>query len=103
MCCSAWETRDHLLIHCAIASDSWSSVLRSFGVLWVMPEKIVDLLFGWRNWFGKKNSEVWNLVQLSLMWIIWRESNSSTFEDKEQLKTKLIELFYGSLFDWARA
>ena len=24
-----------------------------FGIQWVMTSSVVDLLFGWRNWFGK--------------------------------------------------
>ena len=24
-----------------------------FGIQWVMPSSVVDLLFDWRNWFGK--------------------------------------------------
>uniref|UniRef100_A0A2N9GH99 F-box associated beta-propeller type 3 domain-containing protein n=1 Tax=Fagus sylvatica TaxID=28930 RepID=A0A2N9GH99_FAGSY len=84
------------------ASDLWSSVLRSFGVLWVFPDHITDLLSGWYNYFGKHNSMVWNLVPLCLMWTVWREGNRHTFEDEEQYMTKLLELFYGLLFDWAQ-
>jgi hypothetical protein len=36
------------------------------------------------------------------MWTIWRERNRCTFEDKEHSTAKLIELFFGLLFDWAR-
>jgi hypothetical protein len=45
---------------------------------------------------------VWNLVPLCLMWTVWREGNRHTFEDEEQYMTKLLELFYGLLFDWAQ-
>jgi hypothetical protein len=68
----------------------------------VLPKKIVDLLFGWYNWFGKHHSEVWNLVPLCLMWTVWQERNRHTFEDTEHSRTKLIELFYGLLFEWSR-
>ena len=34
--------------------------------------RVMDLLFGWRNWFDKHSSDVWNLVPLCLMWTIWR-------------------------------
>lgn len=30
---------------------------------------MIDLLAGWRNWFSKHSSAVWNLVPLCLMWI----------------------------------
>jgi hypothetical protein len=36
------------------------------------------------------------------MWTVWRERNSCIFEDKDHSKTKLTELFFGTLFDWAR-
>jgi hypothetical protein len=36
------------------------------------------------------------------MWTLWRERNKRTFEDEEHSLPKLLELFYGLLFDWAR-
>ena len=104
-CCmyrNAGETGPHLLIHCVMASDLWHLALRSFGVLWVFPNNVADLLFGWFNCFGKHKSSIWNLVPHCLMWIVWRERNSRIFEDEEHSKTKLSELFFGLLFDWAR-
>ena len=41
-------------------------------------------------------------MPLCLMWIVWRERNSRVFEDKDHSKSKLTELFFGTLFDWAR-
>ena len=68
----------------------------------MFPESITALISGWYNYFGKQNSKIWNLVPLCLMWSIWRERNNRTFKDKEQSLPKLVELFYGLLFDWAR-
>ena len=102
MCRLDGETGSHLMIHCSLASGLWHSVLRSFGVVWVFPDSIINLLYGWYNRFGKHDSSVWNLVPLCLMWIIWRERNSRVFEDKDHSQSKLTELFFGTLFDWAR-
>ncbi len=66
MCRSSGEMGDHLLLHCEMAS------------------RVVDLLFGWRNWFGKHFSAVWNLVPLCLMWTLWQERNRRIFEDLER-------------------
>ena len=41
-------------------------------------------------------------MPLCLLWIVWRECNQRTFEDVEHPTSKLIELFFGLLFDWAR-
>ena len=103
MCRSGWEIGEHLLIHCVVASDLWYAVLRSFGIRWVFSNCIVDLFFGWYNSCGKHVSAIWNLVPLCLMWTIWRERNRRTFEDVELSTIKLIELFFGLLFDWAWA
>ena len=102
MCRAAGETGSHLLVHCTFASNLWNLVLCSFGVMWVFPEHITDLLSGWYNYFGKQNSKVWNLAPLCLMWTLWRERHKRTFEDEELSLPKLLELFYGFLFDWAR-
>jgi hypothetical protein len=83
MCGEGCETGDLLLIHCALTLNLWHSVLRSFGVLWVFPNRVVDLLYGWHNWFGKHDTVVWNLVPLCLMWTIWRERNRRIFEGEE--------------------
>jgi hypothetical protein len=61
----------------------WGYALRAFGVQWVLPRQVVDLLFGKGDWFGKHSSDIWNLVPLCLMWVIFGERNRSTFEDLE--------------------
>jgi hypothetical protein len=82
---------------------SCGAVFRFLGIDWVLPNQVSDLLFGWWNWFGKKSSGVWNLIPSCLMWTIWQERNSRTFEDKEIAMDKLIEIFFGVLYDWSRA
>ena len=101
-CRCSGEMVDHLLLHCFMAAGLWSFVFHSFGIHWVLPGKVLDLLFEWRNWFRKHSSDVWNLVPLCLMWMLWQESNLRTFEDLESLEICFIELFATSLFDWSR-
>uniref|UniRef100_A0A2N9H909 Reverse transcriptase zinc-binding domain-containing protein n=1 Tax=Fagus sylvatica TaxID=28930 RepID=A0A2N9H909_FAGSY len=61
------ENVAHLLLHCPVARELWSYVFRLFGVDWVISGSILDHLAGWRNWFGKHYSEVWNLVPTCVM------------------------------------
>ena len=67
-----------------------------------MPQRVLDLLFCWRNWFGKLHLNIWNLVPLCLMWTLWRERNSRTFEEKSSTPDQLLEVFVNSLFDCSR-
>ena len=50
---------DHLLLHCGEVFWLWSFALRFFFcVSWVLPEGVIDLLAGWRNWLGMHFSNV---------------------------------------------
>jgi hypothetical protein len=53
--CRHRKTVDHLLLHCSVVSELWSFVFHSFGIQWVLAGRVVELLFGWRNWFGSMN------------------------------------------------
>jgi hypothetical protein len=48
-----WESIDHLLIHCEVARELWSSILNLFGVDWVMPRRVIDLLVSWGGQVGR--------------------------------------------------
>ena len=56
MCRHCGETVDHLLLHCEMAYRLWSFVFITFGLSWVIPRSIPDLLFRWWNWMGKHSS-----------------------------------------------
>ena len=47
---------DHLFIHCSVAFELWSLIFRMFGVQWVLPEKVLDLLCGWQS--REPNSDI---------------------------------------------
>ena len=96
------EIVDHLLLHCKFAYALWSEVFLMFGVQWVMPSTIVSLLFAWRNWLGNYTSNVWNMVPMCLMWLVWKERNAQTFKDTERPIDLLKTLLARTLFEWSR-
>ena len=103
MCCCSVETVDHLLIHCPVAGALWSWVFHTFGIYWVLPGKVADLLFSWWNGLGRHSLDIWNMVPICLVWTIWKECNQCTFEDVSRLDNQLLEGFIQTLFDWSRA
>ena len=103
LCCCAGETTSHLLLHCSFTYGLWSFVLRSVGMLSILPSSVSDLLFGWRHWLGKHHSKIWNLIPACLFWTIWRERNSCIFESVEHTDLQLYESFSNMLYDWATA
>ena len=44
MCKRCGESVDHLLLHYPIAYEMWSMIFCLFGICWVMPRRVVDLL-----------------------------------------------------------
>ena len=49
-------------------------LFRLFGVEWIMPRKVIEVLSGWRDQVGRRNIlEVWRKAPLCLMWCIWKE------------------------------
>jgi hypothetical protein len=93
---------DHLLIHCSVASALWSWILGVFGISWVLPQTVAELLFSWWNGLGRHSSDVWNLVPLCLMWIVWKKRNSRTFEDVSSTDIQLWDCFASNLFEWSK-
>jgi hypothetical protein len=41
------ESVDHLLLHCAVARGLWYAFFARFGLCWVMPRSIKELLASW--------------------------------------------------------
>ena len=73
LCCCNEEFVGHLMIFCLGAHSLWMYTFQLFGIDWVMPGLVADLLFCWYHWFGKHNSNIWNLVIGCLIWTIWTE------------------------------
>ena len=102
MCRCNGETVNHLLIHCSVARALWSWILGVFGIAWVLPHSVSELLFSWWNALGRHSSDVWNLVPLCLMWTVWKERNSRTFEDVSNTDIELRDCLASNLFEWSK-
>ena len=53
MCKVSGESVTHLLLHCPVVREVWTFFLRSFGVSWVFPDSVCEVLSGWHNWWGR--------------------------------------------------
>jgi hypothetical protein len=73
MCKKSGESIYHILINCEVVRDLWSSLIDLFGVDWVMPRRVRELLVSWGSGRCGNIFKVWRLTLLCLMWCIWRE------------------------------
>ena len=49
MCRSNAESISHLLFHCPVAHELWCVALALFGMTWVQPSTIKEVLWSWRG------------------------------------------------------
>ena len=104
MCKAAGESVDHLFLHCPTARELWELVFSLFGVWWVMPCHVVDLLACWTGRNRRSRSGIiWALIPHCLMWVIWRERNARSFEDTEKSTQDPKQFFLTMLFAWVNA
>jgi hypothetical protein len=104
LCKAAEESVDHLLLHCHWAKELWGSVLSLFGVSWVMPRQVRELIDCWQKGLGRhQHSLIWKAIPHCLMWCLWRECNMRSSEDTEMGIPDLKLLLFQTLFDWMNA
>ena len=73
MCKRNGDSVDHLLIHCSIAFAFalWPTVSTLFGIHWVLPKTMGDLLACWQGKLGRHlNSAIWMAGPHFLTWSI---------------------------------
>jgi hypothetical protein len=59
------------------------------------------LLVSWRGQLGqRKVLELWKLAPLCLMWCIWREKNTRSFEDCGIVMLELKKMLFQSFYTW---
>jgi hypothetical protein len=84
MCKAGGESVNHLFIHCPVASDLWNMFFHLFGVLWVMPKGVVDLLSGWNGPSVRSEAgKIWKILLHCIMWCLWCERNARSFKGEE--------------------
>ena len=55
-----------------------------FGVQWVMPATVKEMLSGWKGTLvGKKRKGVWRASPLCLFWTVWKARKKVAFEEEE--------------------
>ena len=85
LCKENGETVDHLLLHCPFSKEIWDLVFALFGLQWLMPRKVIDLLACWQGYFGWDwHRAIWRCIPHCWTWCVWRERNNRSLERCER-------------------
>jgi hypothetical protein len=103
MCKKTEESVDHLLLHCVVAFALWYSLFNLFGLSWVIPQRVMNLLACWWSLGQSRSATVWKMASTCLFWYLWRERNNRSFEDVEKTPDKLLSSFYHTPYLWTTA
>jgi len=68
-------------------------VFQMFGVEWVMPRRVVDLLACWNRRVGHNDINIVSTIPSFLMWCTWRERNARSFDNRERMSSDLQTCF----------
>lgn len=75
---------DNIFLPCEFASEGWSMIFDTFGLVGCLPKMIYD----WRMYglnggnFCGKGKILWRCSTLALLLHLWNERNNRMFEDK---------------------
>jgi hypothetical protein len=104
MCKESGESISHLLLHCPVARELWSFMCSIFGLQWVMPGGVLDLLYCWGDsCHSIRVRKVWDMVPPCVFWCIWWERNARSFEGMERNLMDVKGTVLRTLLDWSKA
>ena len=103
LCGAAEESIHRLLIHCTKARVLWDLLFNLFGVLWVLPSSVKEILLRWYGQFvGKKRLKVWRVAPICLFWTVWKERNRVAFENEDFSIQMMKFSFVINLWSWSK-
>ena len=86
-----------------MAKVLWEMVFVLFGIQWVFPETIKEVLLNWKGPFvGKKRKKIWKSIPLYIFWTLWKERNRLAFRGGVIAIQKLKNNFVCNLWCWVR-
>jgi hypothetical protein len=94
LCETEGESVDHLLLHCAAARDLWNAFFARFGLCWVMPRSIKELLASWGTAGRTRSVVVWKMIPHCILCCIWREQNNRCFSRTRRGLERSSSIFF---------
>ncbi|CAN1838944.1 Putative ribonuclease H protein At1g65750 [Linum perenne] len=82
LCRQDEESVSHIFIHCPFVSPIWSKISSRLSIFGPLPDKLADLVAGWKRMNCDNSFESMHRVVLhSFVWHVWLERNDVIFRD----------------------
>ncbi|XP_024642145.1 uncharacterized protein [Medicago truncatula] len=103
--CGSLETASHLFLHCFIFGSVWHFIIRWVGISSVLPYYATDHFpqFSFGGGGSKVRQSILQVIWFAIVWEIWKERNSRTFNGKECSIMRLVDKIKLLSFSWLKA
>lgn len=87
---------------CILNNGQWDIVFALFGVQWVMPKRVMDLLACWQCELGRhQNSKIWKVIPHCLIWCLWWSEILEIFRGvtkvSQTLKLQVLKILFDQM------
>lgn len=104
LCKADAESTSHLFLHCPWVRYFWDHFISRFGVCWVQPDSLKNLLCWWpKQDLGlhkKGGKKMWGLILAALCWAIWEERNRRIFEGVSKESHFVLDATLSRIYNW---
>lgn len=98
------ETPDHLLLLCNPVWHVWLNILAWWGIQWIPPNTVVNLLLWWKSSNLKKDRKlIWEVIPAAILWTIWNTRNALVFENTTPQWDNITELIKVRVALWVKS
>ncbi|XP_071739549.1 uncharacterized protein [Rutidosis leptorrhynchoides] len=104
-CGIAGDSRDHIFLHCSLATSLWRKICLWVGIVWPAQMDSTDDLFAWiDNAFRNKvHSDRFYCITAATLWWMWRLHNDIVHDAREVRKSDLFDCVRLVVFSWLKS
>lgn len=104
LCRSGEESLNHIMLHYPFTWKVWSSIIKWWGVKWVIPGTVERLFQWWNGWkFKKGEMQIWKAIPLAVLWSVWKHRNDVIFNKVQPNMEELYELIKVRVAIWMKS
>lgn len=75
-----------------------------WGVKWVSPNSVVNLLLWWEDWkMNKQRRLIWDAIPMAVLWSVWNVRNKLVFENEAPDWNKISDLILSRVAFWVKS
>ncbi|XP_058086458.1 uncharacterized protein LOC131233686 [Magnolia sinica] len=98
----AFESVDHLLLHCSFIQPIWANFLLRFNLDRCFPSEVNHLLQAWHGVkLGKLKTIIWRMAIFAVWWFFWGERNNGCFRNSSNLAGVVASKAKRFMIEWA--